>query len=79
MVPACIAASPLHDVIGAALPGMRRHGLLSARALCHLLDAPAANRPALLTRNRDDYARLTHPFMASAIRCAACSPSSVLV
>ena len=52
----------LHHVTdAAALPGIRRHGLLSAKALCHLFEVPAADRPALLTRNRDGYARLTHP------------------
>lgn len=52
----------LHHVAdAAALPGIRRHGLLSAKALCHLFEVPAAARPALLTRNRDDYTRLTHP------------------
>lgn len=52
----------LHHVAdAAALPGIRRHGLLSAKALCHLFEVPAAARPALLTRNRDGYVRLLHP------------------
>lgn len=52
----------LHHVAdAAALPGIRRHGLLSAKALCHLFEVPSARRPALLTRNRDGYVRLTHP------------------
>lgn len=49
-----------HVADAAALPGIRRHGLLSAKALCHLFEVPASDRPALLTRNRDGYVRLTH-------------------
>lgn len=52
----------LHHVTdAAALPGLRRHGLLSAKALCCLFEVPAGDRPALLTCNRDSYARLVHP------------------
>ena len=52
----------LHHVTdAAALPSLRRHGLLSAKAMCCLFEVPASARPALLTRNRDDYARFRHP------------------
>lgn len=50
-----------HVTDAAALSGLRRHGLLSAKALCCLFEVPAGDRPALLTRNRDGYARLVHP------------------
>lgn len=51
----------LHHVAdAAALSGIRQHGLLSAKSLCHLFEVPAAARPALLTRNRNGYQDLTH-------------------
>ncbi len=50
-----------HVTDRAALPLIRAHGLLPAKALCCLFEVPVRDRPALLTRNRDDYRLLRHP------------------
>ncbi|WP_114376919.1 DUF7002 family protein [Elioraea thermophila] len=49
-----------HAAPAAALPSIRRHGLLSAEALCRLFDLPEAERNLLLRRNRRTWVELRH-------------------
>jgi hypothetical protein len=50
-----------HVADAAALPLIRRHGLLSAEALCDLFEVPEPRRTRLLSANRDAYETLRHP------------------
>jgi len=51
-----------------ALPGIERHGLLSAEALVALYEVPPPDRPALLDENRgrNRFTRLAHPGLPGA-------------
>ncbi len=50
----------------AALPLIRRHGLLCAEALCDLFGVAPAARDRLLARNRDGFVILEHPLHGQA-------------
>jgi len=45
----------------AAVPSIRRHGLLSAEALCRLFGLAEADADVLLGRNREQWVELGHP------------------
>lgn len=48
-------------------PSIRRHGLLSARALVDLWEVPDAERAALLRRHRPESKPLPHPRLGTAV------------
>jgi hypothetical protein len=56
-----------HVTERASVPSIRRHGLLSASALCQLFEVPAGRRSALLDANRERYELIEHPQHGSTV------------
>jgi hypothetical protein len=50
-----------HVTERSAVASIRRHGLLSAAAVCDLFEASPDRRPLLLEANRDRYEQIEHP------------------